>query len=112
MKIYIGCEDGDHNAIGLISIEEAGLEAWLIADLGFIADEPGLVLAKEGVARGLKDAGVSTIWTGGGTVTFISEEVIRKTAGVVLMEDFFHESSRKRFADKVIEELEKKGLTA
>lgn len=111
MKIYIGCEDGDHNATGLILISEAALEAWLIADLGFTAGEPSLVLAKENISQRLKDGGVCSLWTGQGTQTFISEEVIRKTAGIVLMEDFFRESSRKRFADKVIEELKKKGLS-
>ena len=76
MKIYIGCEDGDHNAIGLISFDEAGLEAWLVADLSFTPGEPSLTFAKAAITQALKEAGVYSLLTNHGTTMQQTHEVI------------------------------------
>ena len=107
MKIYAGPPNKDHNAEGLLSFDETVLGQFLIQELTFHPEEPGFIIAKEKILDSLRKVGLCAIWTDNGTAFFLSEQVIRQTAGNMLSEDFFSESSRKRFVAAIIAELKK-----
>lgn len=110
MKIYAGFDNRAHNAEGLLSFEEDELGQFLIWEVLLVPEETGFPLAKEKILKSLQKSGLAAIWTENGTVFFLSEQVVRKTAGNMLADDFFSVASRRHFVDAVVADMKRKGL--